>query len=50
MLVCSGLAAVYLGFLSLDGALRGPLMWPAVIVHLVVTVLLASLWGRRDAP
>jgi hypothetical protein len=43
--VYSGLAAVYLGVLGLDGALRGPLMWPAVVVHLVVTVLLARQWG-----
>lgn len=50
MVVYSALAAVYLGFLAADGELRGPLLWPAVIVHLVVTVLLARPGGRRAAP
>jgi hypothetical protein len=41
MLVYGALAAIYLALLAMDGGLRGPLIWPAVVVHLVVTVLLA---------
>ena len=42
MLVYSALAAMYLGFLAISGELRGPLLWPAVVVHLIVTVWLAT--------
>jgi hypothetical protein len=42
MLVYSVLATVYLGLLAIDGELRGPLLWPAVVVHLAVTVWLAT--------
>jgi hypothetical protein len=42
MLVYSVLTMVYLGMLAIDGELRGPLLWPAVVVHLVVTVRLAT--------
>jgi hypothetical protein len=47
MVVYSALAAVYLGLLAVDGELRGPLLWPAVFVHLGVTVLLALRRERR---
>lgn len=42
MLVYSVLATVYLGLLAIDGELLGPLLWPAVAVHLAVTVWLAT--------
>lgn len=42
MLVYSALATVYLGVLATDGDLRGPLLWPAAVVHLAVTVWLAT--------
>lgn len=42
MLVYSAPAAIYLAALAVDGELRGVLLWPAVVVHLVVTVLLAK--------
>ena len=42
MLVYSVLATVYLGLVAIDGELRGPLLWPAVVVHLAVTVWLAT--------
>jgi hypothetical protein len=42
MLAYSALATVYLGLLAIDGELRGPLQWPAVVVHLAVTVWLAT--------
>ncbi len=50
LLAYNGLVALYLGWLGLEGALVGPLLWPAVILHAVVTVLLAiALWqGETD--
>ena len=42
LLVYSALATIYLGVLAMDGELRGALLWPAVVVHLVVIVLLAK--------
>jgi hypothetical protein len=50
MLVYGALAAVYLGFLAVSGELIGRLLWPAVVVHLVVTVLLARVPVGRAAP
>ena len=41
LLVYSALATIYLGALAVDGELRGALLWPAVVVHVVVTVVLA---------
>ena len=41
LLVYGALAAIYLGALAVDGELRGVLLWPAVVAHLAVTVVLA---------
>ena len=41
LLVYGALAAIYLGALAVDGELRGVLLWPAVVAHVVVTVVLA---------
>lgn len=41
LLVYSALATIYLAVVGLAGELRGPALWPAVVVHLVVTVLVA---------
>ena len=41
MLAYSALATVYLGYLAIAGQWVGPLLWPAVLLHAVLTVLLA---------
>jgi hypothetical protein len=41
MLIYSAAVAMYLAFLGLTGAANGLLLWPAVVLHLVLTVLLA---------
>ena len=46
MLVYSALATTYLGALAVDGGLRGALLWPAVVAHLVLSVLLAIAQAR----
>jgi hypothetical protein len=42
MLAYNALAAVYLGVVAIPGDLRGPLLWPAVVLHAVMTVWLAT--------
>jgi hypothetical protein len=50
MLIYSALAAVYLAYLGFAGGLAGVLLWPAVVLHVILTALLT--WGitqmRRD--
>ena len=41
MLVYGALAAIYLSGLGVEGALRGPLLWPAVAAHVCVSAWLA---------
>ena len=38
------LATLYLGYLGIVGEWVGKLLWPAVVVHAVVTILLARAW------
>lgn len=41
MLTYSAAIAAYLGYLGLTGAAGGVLLWPAVALHVILTVLLA---------
>ena len=41
MLIYSAAVALYLAYLGFAGGLSGILLWPAVILHLVLTALLA---------
>ncbi len=41
MLIYSAAVAPYLGYLGLSGAASGLLLWPAVVLHLILSVLLA---------
>jgi hypothetical protein len=44
MLIYSAAVALYLAYLGFAGGLGGVLLWPAVVVHAVVTILLARAW------
>jgi hypothetical protein len=44
MMTYSLLATLYLAYLGLSGEWAGKLLWPAVAVHAVLTVLLARAW------
>ena len=44
MLTYSALATLYLAYLGIRGEWVGPLLWPAVVVHAVLTILLARAW------
>ncbi|WP_454623668.1 hypothetical protein [Bradyrhizobium cenepequi] len=41
MLTYSALVALYLAYLGAAGDLNGTLLWPAVVLHAILTVLLA---------
>jgi hypothetical protein len=44
MLTYSALVTAYLAYLGIRGEWAGPLLWPAVVVHAVLTSLLARAW------
>ena len=48
MLTYSALVALYLAYLGFAVGLTGILLWPAVVVHAILTALLAwALQGRK---
>jgi hypothetical protein len=51
MLTYSALATAYLAYVGIRGEWVGLLLWPAVAVHAVLTLLLARAWlkARVDA-
>jgi hypothetical protein len=44
MLTYGALATSYLSYLGIRGEWAGPLLWPAVALHAVLTALLAGAW------
>ena len=49
LLAYNALVGIYLAWLGFEGVFVGPLLWPAVILHVVVTVLIAiALAAGRD--
>lgn len=44
MLTYSTLVTLYLLYLGIRGQFVGPLLWPAVVLHAVLTFLLAGAW------
>lgn len=50
MLTYSTLATLYLGYVAIGGEFIGPLLWPAVGLHAVLTALLTCLWWAARAP
>jgi hypothetical protein len=47
MLTYSSLASLYLLYLGLAGEWVGKLLWPAVVAHAVLTILLAGAWFKE---
>ena len=47
MLTYSVLAMAYLAYVGISGEWAGPLLWPAVVLHAVLTVLLPAR-GYKD--
>jgi hypothetical protein len=48
MLAYSAAVMLYLGYLGLVGGLAGVLLWPAVVLHLILTALLARGLARTN--
>ncbi len=49
MLTYSALITLYLAYLGFAGGLAGILLWPAVVLHVVLTVLLGRAWFAAKA-
>ena len=49
MLAYSAPVTLYLLYLGLGGTWSGVLLWPAVVVHVLLTVLLARAWIHERA-
>jgi uncharacterized membrane protein YdjX (TVP38/TMEM64 family) len=48
MLIYSALVTIYLSYLGFTGEAKGIHLWPAVLVHLILTVLLALQVARKQ--
>lgn len=44
MLIYNTVVALYLAYLGFAGGLIGVLLWPAVAVHLILSILLGRAW------
>jgi hypothetical protein len=49
MLIYGALTAAYLLYLAVGGDWVGPLLWPAVVLHAILTFLLARAWFKSQA-
>jgi hypothetical protein len=50
MLTYSALATLYLLYLAIRGEWIGLLLWPVVVLHGILTLLLAWTWFRSQKP
>ena len=50
MLTYSLLATIYLLYIGICGEWVGPLLWPAVVIHGILTALLARAWFQLRKP
>jgi hypothetical protein len=50
MLTYGALVTLYLAYLGLVGGFTGILLWPAVVVHAMLTILLARVWFQSRKP
>ena len=50
MLIYGAVVALYLSFLGIRGNWLGPLLWPAVVLHAILTTLLARAWFQSRPP
>jgi hypothetical protein len=47
MLCYSLFVTPYLAYLGLEGAWGGSLLWPTVVLHLALTILLVRAWSKE---
>jgi hypothetical protein len=48
MLTYSAVVTLYLAYLGFTGSSTGPLLWPAVVLHMILTALLARASARDE--
>jgi hypothetical protein len=44
MLIYSAAVTLYLAYLGFTGGLAGVLLWPAVVLHLLISIFLGRVW------
>ena len=49
MLIYGGLVALYLAYIGFAGGFTGLLLWPAVVLHMILTALLIWAYARNNA-
>jgi hypothetical protein len=49
MLIYSAVVTLYLAYLGFAGGLTGVVLWPAVALHLVLSILLGRAWLSTEA-
>jgi hypothetical protein len=49
MLTYSALVTLYLAYLGFAGGLNGVLLWPAVALHALLSILLGRAWLATEA-
>lgn len=50
MTIYSVLATLYLAYVGIEGQWIGKLLWPAVVLHAILTALLARAWFQSRKP
>jgi len=50
MLTYSAVVTLYLAYLGVTGEWVGPVLWPVVVLHGILTVLLARIWFQSRTP
>jgi len=50
MLTYGALATLYLAYVGIVGQWVGKLLWPAVVLHAILTALLARAWSQSRKP
>src|SRR4029077_7129427 len=50
MLTYGALVTLYLAYLGVIGEWVGPLLWPAVVLHAILTALLTRAWFQSRKP
>ena len=48
MLTYSAVVTLYLAYVGFSGGLTGILLWPAVVLHAILTILLGRTWFKSN--
>jgi len=48
MLIYSAVVTLYLAYLGFAGGLAGVFLWPAVVLHAVLSILLSRAWAATE--